>query len=112
MRFGERRQLIVICHIQGIKRASIDAQAAKNTFSIIYLRHYRFFILLPLLIYLYHSNCLCYSFASNSAKLTSSTFIMKQNMSTSSPSNSNSFFGVKLVSITYKFQLFLWITEC
>src|SRR3712207_64196 len=68
------RQLIVICHKQSIKGACINTKAAEYAFTIVYLRHYAFFVLFPLLVYLNHSNCFCYSFTCYSTELTTCTF--------------------------------------
>src|ERR671915_2185191 len=70
-------QLIVICHKQSIKGACINTKATEYAFTIVNLRHYAFFVLFPLLVYLNHSNCFCYSFTCYSTELTTCTFIME-----------------------------------
>src|SRR5215217_1395148 len=64
--------------------------------------HYTLFILFPFFRNLYHFYGFSNTFTCYCTELTSSTFLMEKNMSSSTPCNSYSSLWVKLVSISNK----------
>src|SRR5215204_6671575 len=84
------------------QHTSINTQSTKNAFSIINLWHYTLFILFPFFRNLYHFYSFCNTFTCYCTELTSSTFLMEKNMSSSTPCDSYSSLWVKLVSISNK----------
>src|SRR5215218_4366429 len=101
--FCKCRQLVIIGHKKSIKRTGINAQAAKDALAVINLRHNTFLVLFPLLINFDHPYGFRNALARDCAQLATSTFIMKEDVSSSVASNADASFGIKLITISNKF---------
>jgi len=111
MLFCKCRQLVIIGHEKSIKRAGIDAQAAKDAFAIVDLWHDGLLVLFPQLVNLDHAYSFCNTLTGDCAQLTACALVVEEDVSSFVTSNADTSLWVKLITVANELELLFWVAE-